>query len=86
MAETIKLNINDKSIVFNVTTDAYEKVIDEMRPDSKVTPMHNFLTRTVDSKSKDGLMAFLNNPANIIEIGGKVMEEYAPKLKITVGE
>jgi hypothetical protein len=80
------LNINDTVIHFNVTTTAHERLIDEMKADSKVVPMHNFLMRTVDAESKEALAPFLKNPSSTMEIGGKVLEEFSPKLRITVGE
>lgn len=83
---TIILNINDTAIHFNVSTNAHERLIDEMKADSKVVPMHNFLMRTVEAESKEALAPFLKNPSSTMEIGGKVLEEFSPKLRITVGE
>ena len=86
MSDNISLTINGEKIDFNVTADSYEKLIDELQPNSKVTPMHNFLMRTVTPETKEMLVPFMSNPGNVTEICGKVMEEYSPKLKITLGE
>lgn len=86
MDDTISLNINGTAINFNVDTMAHEHLIDEMQADSKVTPMHKFLIRTVVPESREALKPFLKNPGSLMEIGGKVLEEFSPKLKITVGE
>jgi len=86
MENKITLKINGNPILFNVNTDAHERLIDEMKADNKVAPMHNFLIRTVDKESKEALTPFLKYPSSVMEIGGKVLEEFSPKLKLTVGE
>jgi len=86
MNDKITLNINCTPVHFNVTQDTHERLIDEMKIESKVGPMNNFLIRTVDPESKEALAPFIKNAGSIMEIGGKVLEEFTPKLKITVGE
>ncbi len=86
MADKLTLNINGDPIHFNVTEDTHERLIDEMKADSKVAPMNNFLVRTVDPESKEALAPFLKNPGLVMEIGTKVLEAFTPKIKVTVGE
>jgi hypothetical protein len=82
----VTLTINGKKITFNVTPESHERLIDEMQPNSKVTPMHNFLVRSVGKESKEDLTPLLKNPSTVIEIGTAVIEAISPKLKITLGE
>ncbi len=82
----VTLKINDTTIHFNVPPEEQERLIDQMKAESKVSPMHNFLVRTVDKESKEALMPFLVNPSSTMEIGGEVIAAAVPKLKITVGE
>lgn len=85
-ANKITLKLNGTPIHFNVTPDTHERLIDEIKANSKVAPMNNFLVRTVDAESKEALAPFLKNAGLVVEIATKVLEEFTPKLKITVGE
>ncbi len=82
----INLNIGGKSIDFTVTPEDQANMINASAPDNKVTPMHNFLMRTVTEDCKDDLKAFLTIPASTLEICAAVTKAYVPDLKITVGE
>lgn len=84
--QTISLNINGTIIRFNVDTTAEEKFIDEVQEDNKVTPMRNFLMRTVDPESKEALKPFLKSPSTAMKIGEKVVEAFSPTLEIALGE
>lgn len=86
MEKSIVLNVNGEPLKFKVTADNHEKLINEMQPNNKVAPMHNFLTRSVEAESKDALKPYLENSAHVLEIGGQLIEEFVPKLKVTVGE
>lgn len=86
MKNKISLNINGNQIEFNVDETAQEHLIDAMQADNKVAPMHTFLMRTVTPETKEKLKPFLKNPASTMEIGSKLIEEFTPKLQITVGE
>ncbi len=82
----INLNIGGKSIDFTVTPEDQANMINATKIDDKVTPMHNFLVRTVDESCKKDLLEFLKIPASTIEICTAVTKEFTPDLKITVGE
>ena len=84
--QTISLNINGTDIRFNVDTTAEERLIDELKDNSKVGPMRNFLIRVVAPESKEALKPFLASPSAIVQIAEKVTEGFAPTLKIALGE
>ena len=84
--QVVKLNINGQEIVFNVDDAAHEKLIDEMQPNKKVVPMHNFLVRVVQPESKDALTPLLKKPGAVMEIAAKLLEEFSPELSIKLGE
>ena len=86
MNERITLNINGNPIHFDVTPEKHERLVDEMQANSKVAPMHNFLTRCVEPDSREDLAPYLKNAANAMQLGGQLIEAFTPKLKITVGE
>lgn len=47
MQKTIKLAVNGTELAFDVTTELYNKYINEMCPNNKVAPAHNFAMRCV---------------------------------------
>lgn len=82
----VTLTINGTTLKFSVGSEDQERLIDELKTDSKVAPMHNFLTRTVAQESREGLKPFLKMPSAVMQIGEKVVESSTPAIKITVGE
>lgn len=86
MSETIKLTINDNDIHFNIDMKAQERLVNEMQPNQKVAPMHNFLVRTVTPESKEALKPFLEVPIYVMQIAEKVLDGYRSKLDFVLGE
>lgn len=86
MSETITLTINKTKINFNVDPTDQENLIDQLKANNKVAPMHQFLMRTVDPECKEALKPFLKYPSSVMQIGEKLVEEFSPKINITVGE
>lgn len=82
----VTLTINESKLVFRVGSEDQERLIDELKTDSKVAPMHNFLTRTIAVECRDALKPFLKIPSAVMQIGEKVVEASTPAIKITVGE
>jgi len=82
----ITLNINGSKIIFNVDETAHERLIDEMQPNAKVVPMHNFLMRTVTPETKAALEPLIEHPASVVDIATHVVGQFTPKLRITLGE
>ncbi|SOB60532.1 Phage protein [Pseudodesulfovibrio profundus] len=86
MKKTITLDINDKPITFHIEPDDYNRFLNEMQPNNKVSPAHNFLMRTVDEGCKEELKELLLIPGAPLTIVGDLVEEYTPDLRITVGK
>ena len=86
MSEKVTLTANGTPIHFDVTNETHERLIDEIQKDSKVVPMHNFLSRSVVAESKEILKPLLKNPGNVMQLGGQLLDKITPHLEITVGE
>lgn len=84
MANTITLSVNDVEIWFNVGVEDYNAYINEMMPNNKVGPSHNFLVRTVAKEHKQALLDALQVPGMAIQLAGAVVQEYVPEITITV--
>lgn len=84
MEKPIKLTVNGQDIAFNVSVDAYNAYVNEMMPNNKVAPSHNFLMRTVAGENREALTEVLKLPGAPIELAGAVVEAYRPELSITV--
>lgn len=85
MKKNIVLSVAGADLKFTVTTEAYTGLVNEVMPDNKVAPNHNFAMRTVDAESKDELKALLeNHPGAAVQIGSALAAEFAPQLGITV--
>ncbi|WP_319780795.1 putative phage tail assembly chaperone [Maridesulfovibrio sp.] len=82
----IKLTVQDKDLEFNVEVAHYNSYINEMQPNNKVTPAHNFLMRTVADSCKNSLKELLKLPGASIQIAAAILEEYTPDLEIRVGK
>ena len=52
MQKTIRLSINGTDLAFDVTTELYNKYVNEMMPNNKVAPAHNFAMRCVADGSR----------------------------------
>ncbi|WP_300674080.1 putative phage tail assembly chaperone [Desulfoluna sp.] len=86
MDKKITLTIDGTPIYFNVTTANHERLINEMQPNSKVEPTHNFLVRSVTAESKEALKPFLENPTHVMAIGTHLMNKIVPTIEVAVGE
>lgn len=82
--EKIKLVVCGVDIVFEPNQTAYNKFINEMAMDNKVSPAHNYLNRIVAPESKDALAEILKRPGAALQLAGKINEIYAPELEIEV--
>ncbi|MHC5175229.1 putative phage tail assembly chaperone [Serratia rhizosphaerae] len=82
--KSIVLVIAGTEVTFSPDAATYNKYINEMTMTNKVAPAHNFLMRTVDAKSKEALENILKQPGAVLQIVGKVLEEYTPELEIIV--
>ncbi|MEZ6877615.1 putative phage tail assembly chaperone [Enterobacter sp. KBR-315C3_2022] len=82
--EKINLTVCGTNITFEPNQTAYNKFINEMSIDNKVSPAHNYLTRIVATDSKEALAEILKRPGAALQLVGKVNEIYAPELEIEV--
>jgi hypothetical protein len=83
--KVIALTIGSNDLVFQPTEVEYNDYMNELMPDNKVAPAHNFLFNCVKDESKDALRKITDaNPAAAVQITAAVMAEYAPQLVIKV--
>lgn len=80
----ITLSIDGVDYEFNITGDAYEQLQNEMQPDNKVAPMHNFLMRTLANQENKDTLKKLCEQGLTLEIAGKLVEEFRPQVEILV--
>lgn len=82
--EQIKLAVAGVDVVFEPNQTAYNKFINDMAMDNKVTPAHNYLNRIVTAETKEALAEILKRPGAALQLVAKVNEIYAPELEIEV--
>lgn len=78
------LTIGGTDFAFRVTTVAYNAYINELKPDSKVTPSVDFVRKVlVDKKLRPELDA-LCDQGLAVDIAGKLVETFRPEVEIVV--
>ncbi|AEY01476.1 phage protein [Oceanimonas sp. GK1] len=82
--QTITLTVNGTDLVFEPTTQAYNKYINELSMDDKVAPAHNYLNRIVAADSKDALAKVLALTGAGLKLAAKVNEAFVPELEISI--
>jgi len=83
--QVVTLNVGTEELAFQPTEVEYNDYMNELMPDNKVAPAHNFLFNCVTEESKDALRSITNaNPSAAVQLTAAVMAEYAPQLEITV--
>lgn len=78
----IKMNVAGKELVFEPNTTAYNKFINEMSMDNKISPANNYLRRIVTVECKEVLDELLEMPGAALQIVDVVNTQYVPKLEI----
>ena len=84
MSKKITLTIAGTDISFEPTMVAYNSFINDMMPNDKVAPAHNYLKKIVCQESKEALDDLLKRPSAALQLAGAVNKEFAPDLDITV--
>lgn len=84
MSKKITLTIAGTDISFEPTMTAYNGFLNDMMPDDKVAPAHNYLKRIVCAESKEALDDLLKRPGAALQLAGAINKEFAPDLEITV--
>ncbi|MGE6294208.1 putative phage tail assembly chaperone [Aeromonas media] len=84
MSKKITLNVAGTDISFEPTMTAYNGLINDMLPNDKVAPAHNYLKKIVCQESKEALDELLKRPSAALQLAGAINKEFAPELDITV--
>lgn len=80
----ITLNVGTTELKFVPTMVAYNGFINDMLPNDKVAPAHNYLKKIVCPESKEALDELLKRPGASLQLAGAINAEFAPDLEITV--
>lgn len=80
----ITLEIGDQDFLFRVSDADISKYINSVTNASKIAPANNLLMNTVDQAQRATLKPLLKNSLAIVEIASALVDEYGPKLAITV--
>ncbi len=82
----ISVNVNEKDLEFDVKLSTFNAYINDLTPNNKVSPAHNFLMRSVTADSKEDLVELLEIPGLSIQLAAALIEEYTPDVEIVVGK
>ncbi len=80
----ITLEIGGKDINFRMDVALQTKYINGLTQANKVAPSHNLLMAAVVPEHKEALKPFLVHPTTTLEIAGALVEEFSPKVEVTV--
>ncbi len=83
MSKKITLTIAGTDISFEPTMTAYNSFINDMMPNDKVAPAHNYLKKIVCPESKEALDDLLKRPSAALQLAGAINKECAPHLEST---
>lgn len=85
MAEKkIVLLVGKDEIEFNVTTDEFNRYINEVTPSDKVSPSKRLLRRTVVNPEQKELIDTLCDRGLAIQMAAKLIEEFQGEIEIEV--
>lgn len=92
ISKTVELELHnqlDDSFIdfsFEITPDAYNKLQNAMASSKdKIAPLHNFAVSCVDKNQRADFVAYLQaNDGVAAQIAGTLIDEYLPKVEITV--
>lgn len=80
----ITLEINGQAFDFRMDVALQTKYINGLTQANKVAPSHNLLMNAVVPEQKEALKPFLVHPTTTLEIAGALVEEFSPKVEVTV--
>lgn len=78
-ATQVILSIGETDFTFSPTVADHNNYTNELMPDNKIAPAHQFLTRTVEPEQKEELTELLNT------VPGLVMEVFMEVNKASKG-
>lgn len=80
----ITLEIGDQEFDFDIDVALVTKYINGLTQANKVAPSYNLLMNTVKQEQKAKLKPLLVHPTTTMEIAGALVEEFQPKVEVTV--
>jgi hypothetical protein len=85
MAEKkITISVNKEDIVFNVTSDNFNRFVNETAPDDKILPAKRFLRRSlVDKKQMEQLEGICDH-GHSLTLAAKLVEDFQGEVEIEV--
>lgn len=83
-SKTISVQMGDKELTFVVSLDDYNRCVNALQTDNKISPMHNFLINVSDNEETKAAVNQAYQDALTSELFGVVVKEYKPDVEITV--
>jgi hypothetical protein len=84
-ATKIILSIGETDFTFSPTVNDHNNYTNELMPDNKIAPAHQFLTRTVEPSQKDELVELLDSvPGLVMDAFMEVTKASKGGLKVTL--
>lgn len=83
-SKEIVLMIGGTEFAFRVETSDYNKYINDLKPDNKITPSVNFIRATLMDKTRRPELDEICDQGLAVDIAGMLIEEFRPKLEIAV--
>ncbi len=85
MAEKkVVLTVGKNELVFNVTTENYNRFINETRVDDKVLPAKRFLRRSLAKKEQRELLDEICDKGHHVTMVAHLLEEFSGDIEIEV--
>lgn len=81
---TMTLTINGTDITFEPSIIAYNKYVNELMPNNKISPTINYLNRIVTADGKSALEAALKFAGAAMQIADVINEQFAPQVDIAI--
>ncbi|EDR5175619.1 hypothetical protein CEH78_001507 [Salmonella enterica] len=82
--DVITLVVAGSAVRFTPTESIYNKFVNEMTMDNKISPAKNYLMRCVHPEDKEVLEKVINRPGAAMQIAAKLNEEFVVDLDVTV--
>ena len=84
-ATKIILSIGETEFTFSPTVADHNNYTNELMPDNKIAPAHQFLTRTVEPGQKEALTELLNKvPGLVMDVFMEVNKASKGGVKVTL--
>ncbi len=80
----ITIDVGGQDFVFDIDVAHLTKYINGLTQSNKIAPSHNLLMNTVKQEQKAKLKPLLVHPTTTMEIAGALVEEFQPKVEVTV--